>query len=287
VTSRPLAGDIAAWTDAAAEASGARDRGFLASAFTAEAARLEREQGVAARALFLRGALQALIARDRPRIATLNLPPAVKALVEKEYRRIESDIATAGDAHFDLASHSMRCDFRIVGFGRIPVGVHHIEIGGVPRRLLWSGGAAQAWRAAILLARAGGRAPFYVSHFSHGIKPHAFLMVYTPDALVTWHRNVAECLRINPHIRGLLATSWWYDPQLARVAPHLAFLREGSLAHGAIQLRSGSTEGAQKFAIANSVDRQRMYASGEYVPVSYAMLWTRGALLQWADSQPG
>lgn len=266
----------------AADASAGRDRDFLASPFAAESARIGREQGPDARASFLRSALQQLVEQGRPRIDSLRLPAAVKGLIEREYRRIEKDFTKAGVSHYDLSIHSVRCDFRIAGFGRIPVGVEHVEIGGLPRRFAWSGGIAQGCRAGALFARAGGWAPFYVAHFMHGIKPHAFLLVYTPDTLAAWHRNVAECLRMNPHIRGLLTTSWWYDPQLARVAPHLTFLREGALAHGAVLLRAGSTQGAQQYAIANSPERRRLYEAGEYMPVGYATVWTRDALLRWA-----
>ena len=270
------------WIAAAAGAAAGRDREFVASQFAVEVARVDREQGSAARAAFLRGVLRHMVEGGRPRIRGLNLPEPVKSRIEREYARIEKNLDEAADDHYDLASHSMRCDFRIVGFGRIPVGLHHIEVGGVPRRLVWSGGVGQGIRVLSLFARAGGWAPFYVSHFTHGVKPWAFLMVYTPAALAEWHRNAAECLRMNPHIRGLLATSWWYDPQLSRVAPHLAFLREGSLEHGGMLVRSGPTEGARKDALANSPERQRMHASGEYTPVSYGVLWTREALMKWA-----
>jgi hypothetical protein len=274
--------DGGAWQEPAAQASAGRDRDFVASAFAAEATRVGRDEGPESRAAFLRDTLRWLVERGRPRIASLRLPDTVKALIEREYRRIEKDLGRAPDAHYDLSAHSMRCDFRIAGFGRIPAGVEHIELGGVPRRLLWSGGAAQGIRTAAFFARAGGWAPFYVAHFSHGIKPHTFLLVYTPDTLAAWHRNVAECLRLNPEIRGLQSTSWWYDPQLARVAPHLTFLREGALEHGAVLLRAGSTDGARGYAIANSPERKRLYEAGEYTPVSYAVVWTREALLRWA-----
>lgn len=275
--------EVTAWIDRADEASRLRDRDFCASAFASHASAVDRAAGPARRAAFLKGTLQALIGRNRPRIDSQPVPPAVKVLIEKEYRRIEKSIASADDAHFDLTHHDVRCDFRIVGFGRTPVGVHHVEIGGVPRRLLWSDGAGQAWRLATTLARAGGHAPFYVSHFSHGIKPWAFLLVYNPESQAAWHRNVAECLRLNPHVRGLLATSWWYDPQLAHVSPHLAFLREGSIAHGALLLRAGVTEGSTKYALAHSPERQQLFEAGRYRPVSHAVLWTRQALLDWAD----
>ena len=259
-----------------------RDRGFAASPFALEVARLEGAEGPERRAEFLRGVLAALVVQHRPRIEDLQLPGSVKRLIEREYVRIERNLAKAPGHEFDLRVHSMRCDFRIVAFGRIPMGVEHIEVGGVPRSLVWKGGGRQALQMLTLLARAGGATPFYVGHLTHGIKPHAFLMAYSPDTQAAWQRNVAACLQINRHIRGFLATSWLYDPQLSRVSPHLAFLREGSLAHGAILAHVGPTEGAIKYALARSPERQRLYDAGEYVPTSHAVVWTREAMLAWA-----
>jgi hypothetical protein len=272
----------AAWIEAATLASKQRDRGFLASPFMAEAARIELAEGPARRAAFLRDALRALIDSHRPRIAGLRLPPTVKGLIEKEYARIERALERAPDDHFDLRHHSMRCDFRIVGFGRTPLGVEHMEVGGVPRSLLWKGGLGQVARLARLFVQAGGPKPFYVGHLTHGIKPHAFLLAYNEKTQEFWHRNVAECLQMNPHIRGFLATSWLYDPQLAQVSPHLAFLRTGSLAHGAVLAHVGPTEGAIRYALAHSPERQRLYDEGKYVPKSHAVIWTRDAMLDWA-----
>jgi hypothetical protein len=277
-----MAEAVASWTPAAATASALRDRGFAQSPFAQEVARLERAEGPDRRAEFLRGVLTALVVQHRPRIEGLRLPASVKRLIEREYVRIEKNLATAPGDALDLGIHSMRCDFRIVAFGRIPTGVEHIEIGGLPRALVWKGGGKQALQMLALLARAGGARPFYVGHLTHGIKPHAFLMAYTPDTQAAWQRNVAACLQMNPHLRGFLASSWLYDPQLARVSPHLSFLREGSLAHGAVLAHIGPTEGAIKNALARSPERQRLYEAGEYVPTSYAVVWTRQAMLKWA-----
>jgi hypothetical protein len=277
-----MVGAIASWTPAAATASALRDRGFVKSPFAQEVARLERAEGPDRRAAFLRGVLAALVLQHRPRIEGLRLPASVKRLIEREYVRIEKNLAKAPDDVFDLRIHSMRCDFRIVAFGRLPMGVEHIEVGGVPRSLVWKGGGRQALRMLTLLARAGGARPFYVGHLTHGIKPHTFLMAYSLAAQEAWQRNVAACLHMNPHIRGFLATSWLYDPQLSRVSPYLAFLREGSLAHGAMLAHVGPTEGSIKYALARSPERQRLYDAGEYVPTSYAVVWTRQAMLEWA-----
>jgi len=275
------------WITAAARAAEGRDRDFVSSPFAAEVARVQRDQGVAGRAAFLRGVLRVLAERGRPGIATLVVPDAVKVLIEREYQRIEKDFETASDEHYDLGRHDMRCDFRIVGFGRLPMGTGDIEVGGVPRHLLWSGGAAQAWWTAALLTRAGGREPFYVAHFTHRIGRATFVRAFNLETLAQSHLNVAGCMRMNPHIRGFLATSWWYDPQLARVAPHLNFLREGSLSHGAVLLRSGATAGARKLALTRSKTRQQAFDAGEYVPTNYSVVWPRETLIAWADSVDG
>ena len=270
------------WVAAAADAARQRDRGFVASPFAAEVARVEAAEGPERRAAFLREALHGLIEINRPAIDGLSLPESVRRLIAKEYARIDTMIATAPDDRFDLGLHSLRCDFRIVAFNRIPTGIEHIEIGGVPRSLVWKGGVGQAARLLALFARAGGTAPFYVGHLAHGIPPRAFLLVYNERSQAEWQRNVALCLQMNPHVRGFIATSWFYDPQLASVSPHLSFLRAGSLAHGAVLVRAGSTEGSIKYALARSPERQKLYDEGKYVPTSHAVIWTRDAMLKWA-----
>lgn len=271
------------WIAAASEAARQRDRGFVSSPFAAEVARLAAVEGAQRRAAFLREMLGELIDRNRPAIAGLSLPETVKQLIAKEYARIEKMIATAPDDRFDLGLHSLRCDFRIVSFNRVPTGIEHIEVGGVPRSLIWKGGARQAVRLLALFARARGVAPFYVGHLAHGIPPHAFLLVYNERSQAEWQRNVALCLQMNPHIRGFIATSWFYDPQLASVSPHLNFLRAGSLANGAVLVRAGSTEGSIKYALARSPERQKLYDEGKYMPTSHAVIWTREAMLKWAE----
>jgi hypothetical protein len=274
---------VVTWAPAAATAAAGRDRAFYGSPFALEASRLEREEGAARRAEFLRGVLALLLEQHKPLIEGLAVPQAVKQLVEREYRRIERLLSKGGDDAFDLRHHTMRCDFRIVAFGRIPAGIEHIELGGVPRSLVWTGDVKQALQVGSALLRAGGATPFYSAHLTHGIKPWAFLMAYNSETQAVWHRNVAECLVMNPGVRGLIASSWWYDPQMASVAPHLEFLTRDSLAHGAVLARVGPTEGSTNNALAHSPERQRLYANGTYRPVSYSVIWTREALIRWAE----
>jgi len=282
-----VSAQVDAWRAAATAAAATRDQEFSTSRFAAEVARIEQSEGPARRAEFLRAMLAALLDTHRPRIAALRLPDAVKALIGNEYARIERQIASAPERRFDLRLHSLRCDFRIVAFNRIPAGVEHFEVGGVPRSLLWKGGGAQAAPLLALFARAGGVKPFYVGHLAHGIPPRAFLLVYNERSLAEWQRNVAASLQMNPHIRGFIASGWFYDPQLASVSPHLAFIREGSMAHGAVLARVGPTEGAIKYALARSPERQRLYDGGEYLPTSHAVIWTREAMLKWAGLAEG
>ena len=90
----------------------------------------------------------------------------------------------------------------------------------------------------------------------------------------------------NPDIEARWRPVGGTNPQLEQVAPHLAYLRKTSVAHGALLLRAGRTAGALKMALANSPQRQRLYDAGQYVPESYALVWSRQSLLDLAVSTP-
>jgi hypothetical protein len=269
--------------DLATRAGSGSDRALLASDWAAGWKRdVATDPAEAQRRL--RGTLLALADRQEPLIDLLPYPESVRSLVRREFTRIRACANRQGGTALTLEDHSVRCDLRILCFGRIPTGVEHIELGGVPRSYLWRGSLGQAATFARCLWRAGGTYPFYRSHFMHGVKPAAFLLVCNRDTFTAWHRNVAGCLRLNPHIRGLFASSWWYDPAIARVSPHLAFLREESVAHGGVLLRYGPTSGAKEMSVANSSQRRELVERGEYRPEIYGIVWPRARLLAWAEN---
>ena len=46
------------------------------------------------------------------------------------------------------------------------------------------------------------------------------------------YRQCARLLRSRPRLLGLVATAWFYDPQLAAISPHLGYCRERLLERG-------------------------------------------------------
>lgn len=75
----------------------------------------------------------------------------------------------------------------------------------------------------------------------------------------------------------------FYDPELAVVSPHLCYCRERLLERGAVMIRVGTSAFDIASATARSPTRRKLYEAGEYVPVSYTLLWPRERLLKWDD----
>jgi len=228
----------------------------------------------------LKEALRRIVTLHEPRIADLNYPASVRTLIEKEFARIKTELDS--DAALDLKDHPTRCDFRIANFSRIPVGVQHMELGGVPRRMFYSGGFGQAVKYLRMVLSARGVKPFYRLHLSKDVGGPAFLLQYSRSTQQQMYRNIAESLMLNPQIKGVFVGSWWYDPQLEQVSPYLAYLKEFPTENGAYLFRYGITKGATKFALANSPDRQELYNQGRYQPAAYNLVWPRSSLIAWA-----
>jgi hypothetical protein len=97
------------------------------------------------------------------------------------------------------------------------------------------------------------------------------------------YRNVASLLRRHTEVVGVAGYSWFYDPELEKISPRLAYLRRRPLEGGAILLRGRSSDFDVTNALAKSQTRRLLYEAGRYTPVGYQMVWLRGDLLRWAD----
>ena len=266
----------------ARQAATGDDRKIKHSLFAQDVDIFDERQGSSARADLLRKILSKLIEENESKIDKLNYPNSVRALIHTEFQRIKNAISDSEDDYFDLKQHRTRCDFRIVCFGRVTVGVEHMESGGVPRSLCYRGGFVQGLNFLRMFSQTGGFKPFYDIHIGHGIKPAGFLLVYSREAQAQVYRNVAACLQMNSQYRGLMASSWWYDPQLEQVSPYLTYLREVMVANGAFLFCYGRSSDSFHDALVNSPARQKMYKEGKYSPASYFVVWPRDSLIAWA-----
>jgi hypothetical protein len=99
------------------------------------------------------------------------------------------------------------------------------------------------------------------------------------------YRRMAAFVRLRPDLAGATGASWLYDPQLSRVSPKLAFVRETAEEGGGHVIRLRTDPVQISYALARSPQRRQLYESGRYKPACYAMYWPRRALLDWDAKQ--
>jgi hypothetical protein len=95
--------------------------------------------------------------------------------------------------------------------------------------------------------------------------------------------RIAELLERKKDIRGLVGTSWFYDPQLLKISPRLAYLRQRPLERGAFLLRHRTGSVDIENATMKSETRLRLYQEGKYTPIVLSIVWPRKDLICWAD----
>lgn len=105
---------------------------------------------------------------------------------------------------------------------------------------------------------------------------------FNPEGWRKFYIQIAEMLTINPHIQGMIGSSWFHDPHLADISPELLYVRETPEQAGAKIFKFGTTPVDVQHATAVSEKRKRLYEEGKYTPTSYVLIWLRDDLIKWA-----
>lgn len=152
------------------------------------------------------------------------------------------------------------------------------ENSGFPRSTLLKGGAGQLLAGLrFLMFRMRGSKPFFETHFDP-----RFLREFDEGSYDRMYARIADMLVRNPHIKGVLSSSWWHDPVIEQISPKLWFLTRVPTDAGAISFCVGSNEVAIADATQYSHDRKELYEQGKYRPKVYMLVWTRDDLIKWA-----
>ena len=93
----------------------------------------------------------------------------------------------------------------------------------------------------------------------------------------------AEILQENPKVRGIAGVSWFYDPQLGDVSPHVGYMRRTQVANGAFSFPVLTETFQVEQALVKSSHRRRLYEEGHYNPTTYLIVWPRAAVIEWAE----
>jgi hypothetical protein len=261
-------------------APGYRGYGWISSA-TRDASRdIARRASPSALGKYHKLLLLQLVASFETRVAGQPIPASIVGLLREELGRIQREVRDQPDDFYQFSNDLFLKDLGLCRFVLLPCGAELLEVGaGVPRSLVCRGGAAQFLRGMyFFLVRTRGFRPFYSLH----LDPRR-IEEFSPEGWDRSYLRIAELLALNPDVKGVFGSAWFYDPRIETVSPRLAYLRTRRLEHGAEGFRYGPHPSAVRDALARSDTRRRLYEAGEYLPISYYLVWPRADLLRWAE----
>lgn len=214
--------------------------------------------------------------------APLPLPPEVLAGYPAHIARILRQAEELPDEAFDVSRDSFQKDLGLLTFRLIPVGVFFGDAEApVSRRYARRGGVRQLLRyLRVIRLECHGRDPFLSLHLNE-----AALEGWGEAAFVPSHLAAAAVLELNPRLKGVTGGGSIIDPQLDRVAPHLAWVRKRTVAAGGSVFYLRHDQAGTSGALTRSETRRRLFAEGQYVPQLWLRVWPRRALLRWAAKQ--
>jgi hypothetical protein len=185
-------------------------------------------------------------------------------------------------AWFDAEQLTFPAICKLVTLRRFPAGQYHWEVSGLPRSTILRVKGWDRVRLAGAIFRMGGFAPLVAPHMPWR-RPH--LVLLESQHYLAYYR-MAEAMRRQPRIRGLLAEAWFHAPDTYKASPHLAFLNRVFYEWGGVVMNSGPTD-AGSGVYERGETRRRLAAAGKFTPTLGLVLWPRRAMLEWAAHYAG
>lgn len=229
----------------------------------------------------VRRSLVAKLALNLPTIVEkMNLPGSILVLYPDAFGRLAYHLKNNRDDPYDLTDEFFRKDIRFVLGLSVPCGVAIADmVSKVPlRKVILSSFRSRNVSPVIRYFRARGYGRWFRVH----VDPR-YLTEFNEQGHDKFYLRVAELLEQQKDVRGYVGTTWYYDPQLLKISPHLAFLQLRPLERGAFMLRHRGGRDDIKYALMKSETRRRLYQEGKYTPISYSILWPRKDLISWAE----
>jgi len=118
------------------------------------------------------------------------------------------------------------------------------------------------------------------------IEPHLSRWRARPDYMLKGEQErsfdlVARAIERDPRIKGFIAVSWLYSPEVGANFPHLAWVRDQLVDNDAYEV--DLTLALPEFGfLVGSEKRRRLHAEGKFHPRQTFVLWRRDDILAWA-----
>lgn len=212
----------------------------------------------------------------------LRLPPSIRELHALEVDRIRHEAVDRTLTHFRLDHDFFKKDLALAMGVLLPVDAELVQPqSGIPRSILLQAGVKQFLVGLhYFLDGRRGFLDYCALHLDR-----RQLQDFNPEGWRATYLRIADLLRLNPGVAGVFGTAWFYDPAVAEISPHLAYLRTVREAGGARNFRGDTAKYVTESALAKSRRRAMLYRQGKYQPTAYYLVWHRRELLQWAKSQ--
>lgn len=212
------------------------------------------------------------IGRFEERFARSGLDPEFRLQAIDSIHRILGQVEEGTD-WANIRRDSYMKDLGIVRLSVLAaVGQLIYPYAGIWRSKVLKGGPRAIWH---VYARCGGAAPFLEIHTHDPMAKDYF----NPTGWEEAYRLTAKAFRTFPNSKGLLGTSWFYDPQLEEISPRLSYLRHVPISKGAYFLPVGTSQSSIALATATSPTRRKLYEAGKYIPNAHALLWAKKDIL--------
>jgi hypothetical protein len=215
-----------------------------------------------------------------PKIEALPVCESVKEFIYGEYCFVAKPRRLWQAVLADPKSKTFKSTCRVICCERFPAGQLHWEVSGFPRSWLLKVPPGKIVPMLSFIAtRMRGFSPYFEPHMT---TRWTVPFVVRQEEEERSYLRAAECMRLQPHIKGILSTSWLNDPHLHRLDDHLSW-RLDKLNNGAFLTLLGhaSTEAGYT---RGSPRREELIRSGAWKPRQAAILWPRKAVLRWSES---
>ena len=222
---------------------------------------------------FFRALIARLAQGTLQRAASMLLTPRILERTQSWLLQLAGFLESMEEIDYAFPSDWFCKDYRFVTLMTVPCGAQVVDLNdGV--------GPKTALKLALqhpLAALRAVKSPWF--------RPHTegrYLEEFNELGWENCYREIAALLELHESIRGMAATSWFYDPVLSSISPRLAYLRKVPVENGAMLVRHATTNFDIQSATATSSTRRALYEAGEYQPVCCSILWDRIDIIDWA-----
>jgi hypothetical protein len=221
-----------------------------------------------------------LIADFSTKCSALTLTADISENYQRSVQRIYQQWVAEPGAELTTVNDLLLKDIGLLSGALLPCTERVIEPYSILQRyLMHRQGVKQAWRLICVLLAARGNKPVCRLHIHlaeiNSLTAHGWRLTCL---------QLAQLLELNPQLKGVVGSSWFYDPAIAAISPKLAFINK-LLNNMQASIFFSHTEDESSGALSRSVTRQNAYTSGQYQPKNYVIFIPRNRLLTWYKRQ--